>query len=649
VCGIFGITLVSGHGVARRDWQKAVERLFELSESRGKEAAGIAVTNADRIVIHKDSVSASEMLRTDEYHRAMDRALDGQFDGTGNSLAAIGHARLVTNGLQGIDANNQPVRRDDAVIVHNGIVVNVAEIWDRNPDLTPNADVDTEVIAALIEKDRAAGQSPVEAVRRVFSEIYGETSIALFLRDIDAMLLATNTGSLYMAVRPDGKAAFFASEELICERLLEGPMALPGYAGATIRHVPPGHGLLVGLNDLSLTPFSLDGETPTPSLVPGLAAQRTIEDKSERLEEARRNMRRCSKCLLPETMPFIEYDADGVCNFCHTYQPWERKPEAELHALLDRHRSRDGSPDCVMAFSGGRDSSYGLHLLKEKFGMTPITFSYDWGMVTDLARRNQARMCGKLGVEHLWVSADIKEKRAHIRRNVLAWLKKPDLGMIPLFMAGDKEVLMHANRIMRETRIPMMAFCTNRYEKTEFKTGFLGIRSASATIHKPASLSVFDKAGMAARYGARFLSNPAYLNRSLLDTAKAFVSYYVIEQDYFSMFDYVHWDEDEINETLIGEYDWETAPDTDTTWRIGDGTAPFYNYIYYMVAGFTEADTFRSAQIREGVMSREQGLALIEKENQPRWESIREYTQMINIDFDETVRIIDRIPKLYAD
>ena len=50
------------------------------------------------------------------------------------------------------------------------------------------------------------------------------------------------------------------------------------------------------------------------------------------------------------------------------------------------------------------------------------------------------------------------------------------------------------------------------------------------------------------------------------------------------------WDENEINKTLINDYEWELAPDTTTTWRIGDGTAAFYNYVYKL-AGFTEHDT----------------------------------------------------------
>ncbi len=83
--------------------------------------------------------------------------------------------------------------------------------------------------------------------------------------------------------------------------------------------------------------------------------------------------------------------------------------------------------------------------------MNPVAFTYDWGMVTDLARRNQARVCGKLGVEHIIRSADITAKRRYVRKNVEAWLKKPELGMVTLFMAGDKEFYAHARQLRKET------------------------------------------------------------------------------------------------------------------------------------------------------------------------------------------------------
>ena len=63
--------------------------------------------------------------------------------------------------------------------------------------------------------------------------------------------------------------------------------------------------------------------------------------------------------------PFIEFDSAGVCNCCRTHVPHELKGRDALERALAPYRSRDGSPDCIIAFSGGRDSSYGLHLLKK--------------------------------------------------------------------------------------------------------------------------------------------------------------------------------------------------------------------------------------------------------------------------------------------
>ena len=117
------------------------------------------------------------------------------------------------------------------------------------------------------------------------------------------------------------------------------------------------------------------------------------------------------------------------------------------------------------------------------------------------------------------------------------------------------------------------------------------------------------------------LSPPGYFNQSLWDTLSGeFYRSFTNKRDYYHIFDFWRWDEEEINNTLLNEYDWEKAPDTSTTWRIGDGTAALYNYIYYTVAGFTEHDTFRSNQIREGDISRDKALELVLDENRPRYQ-----------------------------
>ena len=87
--------------------------------------------------------------------------------------------------------------------------------------------------------------------------------------------------------------------------------------------------------------------------------------------------------------------------------------------------------------------------------------------------------------------------------------------------------------------------------------------------------------------------------------------------------------------------------DTPTTWRIGDATAAFYNYVYYTVAGFTEHDTFRSNQIREGDITREEALELIREENKPRYPNIKWYLDVLGIDFGQAIRTVNNIHKLY--
>jgi len=143
------------------------------------------------------------------------------------------------------------------------------------------------------------------------------------------------------------------------------------------------------------------------------------------------------------------------------------------------------------------------------------------------------------------------------------------------------------------------------------------------------------------------LQNPDYFNSSLWDTLSGeYYRSFAKKKDYFHIFDYWCWDERTVDETLK-QYDWETAPDTNTTWRIGDGTAALCNYIYYTVAGFTEHDTFRSNQIREGQITRAEALKLVEDENRPRYENIRWYLDTLNMDFSEVITVINSIPKLY--
>lgn len=647
MCGIFGIALAETSIICKTTFKKTITNLFKISESRGKEASGLAILNKNEIHIYKDSLSASKLIGEKSFKQVIDDVVVNNNHIIQNlPIAAIGQSRLVTNGFQGLDKNNQPLNKNGIVGVHNGIVVNVNKLWGKYSELNRETEVDTEIILALISKRLDSGKSLPTAISEMFSNIVGETSIALVFEKFDTLALATNTGSIYYALDPNKKILIFASEEIMLKKMKKNHGWI---IENRIFKVAAGNTLLINLNSLTLTAYSMQIE-------PGFATKyddslvvpkRTISDKNQKNDVLLSNIRRCTKCILPDTVPFIQFNSDGICNFCLSYKKHELGTKNEVESLFDKYRKNNGKHDCIVAFSGGRDSSYGLHCLKKEYGMNPIAFSYDWGMITDLARRNQARMCGKLGIEHIWISANIKAKRENIKANINAWMKQPRLGMIPLLMAGDKQFFYYANKLMKQLNIKLMILCENALEKTTFKTGFAGVSPMHG--EKSVSRQTFGrKLNLAYYYVSQFLRNPSYLNKSIVDTIFAYCSYYFLKHDYLKLYDYKKWDESEINRVLIKEYDWETAADTHSTWRIGDGTAPLYNYIYFNVAGFTEFDTFRSNQIREGILTREEALNFVLEENKPRYEAIREYTQLVGVDFNQLMRVVHSIPKLYT-
>lgn len=648
MCGIFG--LIAGKDADRGSAgvRDLLTRLFLLSESRGREAAGLALLPPPRrapapaqgsepLRIHKEARSARRMLRSRAYRDFLRETLPS--GGEVRGLLAAGHSRLVTNGSQLRPENNQPCAASGLAMVHNGIIVNDTELWRRYPELVREGEVDTEVLLKLIARFLAEGMGRFAAVATAFSHIQGSASIALLDGAAGELILATNTGSLY--TRLAGGIMAFASEAGILEKAL-------GVSGST--QVPPGFGLGFSADELAGRRFALGPPPPPRRSAPAagpdglLRIARPAAPQADWEPPPDPGLRRCARCILPETMPFVDFDERGVCRYCRTYV--RRIPEGPqaLEQALSRHRSGNGRPDCILAFSGGRDSSYGLHLLKRELGMHPVAFSYDWGIVTDLARRNQARLSGQLGVEHILVSADIGRKRGNIRRNVDAWLRRPRLGMIPLFMAGDKQFFWHANRLKRETGIRLVVYCENPLEITHFKTGFLGSKERGGRAY---DMPLLGRFGLGLAYAREFLANPAYLNRSLWDSALAYASAYFIEHEYLYLFRYLPWEEESLNRTLLDGYGWETSPDTPSTWRIGDGSAAFYNYIYLTVAGFTEFDAFRSNQIREGLLDRDEALRRVREENRPRWASMREYADIVGFDLPRAVRVIRAMPRIH--
>jgi hypothetical protein len=230
--------------------------------------------------------------------------------------------------------------------------------------------------------------------------------------------------------------------------------------------------------------------------------------------------------------------------------------------------------------------------------------------------------------------------------NLKAWLKSPHLGMLNILMAGDKHFFKYINTVKKQTGIDLNLWGFNPLEVTHFKSGFLGIEPNFEENNVYMRNARKQFAYQYLRFKA-MLQSPSYFNSSIWDTLSGeYYRSFSEKGDYYHIFNYWQWDEKIVDDTLK-QYDWELAADTTTTWRIGDGTAGFYNYIYYSIAGFTEHDTLRSNQIREGQMTREEALVKVQDENRPRYENIRWYLDAIGMDFIEVISAVNKIPRIY--
>lgn len=634
MCGIFGVIAQPNSDVDALS--AAITRLFLLSQSRGSEASGFAYTNGHEVIAHRSPESAGKLIKEQEFRHAIGKLRESSL-----GFVFMGHSRLATNGSQYNDANNQPVITMATIMVHNGIIVNAADLWKKYFSKEAMPELDTLAAALLLEK--FTKNSIHRGLIRLYNEMVGEASVALISRDSPHVFLATNTGSVYHASLKNG-TVLFSSERYITQKALQTlgedvpiTQLRPGEIKKLRIPCPP--------KRYAVRKTQVGHFTHITDLFQNSLAKLKVHEPDYKTIG---KISRCTKCILPVTMPLISFDEDGVCNFCQTYVPQRPRGQGALESLVAPFRSKNGQPDCIVALSGGRDSSYGLHYAKKVLGLNPIAYTYDWGMVTDVARRNQSRMVSKLGVEHIWVSAKIDYKRRNIRKNVEAWLTKPDIAMVPLFMAGDKQAEFYVEELKRKTGIKLVIYCRgNQLEDERFKFGYYGIFDGTpgGVIH---NLSWGGKMTMAAYFARSCISNPRYINSSLFDTAFAYASSYLMpHRDFLYLWHYIPWEEKHLIQTLKTKYDWESPTDTIATWRIDDGTPPFYNYIYYHTQGFTEHDGLRSNQVREGHITRKEALRLATEENKPRYESLKWYFDMIGINGDNALKLIKHIPTQY--
>ncbi len=114
----------------------------------------------------------------------------------------------------------------------------------------------------------------------------------------------------------------------------------------------------------------------------------------------------CTRCILPETFPGISFDEQGVCKYCRQEEKKvihldEKKEEYrnKLHVLINSTRNKAPVYDVILAYSGGKDSSYTLKLLREKYDLRILAITLDNHFVSPAAFENIKSVTDHLGVD----------------------------------------------------------------------------------------------------------------------------------------------------------------------------------------------------------------------------------------------------------
>lgn len=248
-------------------------------------------------------------------------------------------------------------------------------------------------------------------------------------------------------------------------------------------------------------------------------------------------VKRCNRCIQTASYPGIEFDSDGVCTICRALErraaAQKKRNEADFLRILDKARKRNPKYNALVGISGGKDSSYVLHLMVKRYKANVLAFTHDNGFYADEARQNVDTMVKALGVDHRYVGTD----KQLLRRIYQALLKNR---CADLCLGCPTGGIAAANALAVQHHIPMVVW------------GF-----------SPQTEPIFPLE-LTATYDYRYLVNAVrpYVKRSELTSFRhaglpwLFYTMFVRRLRYVFLPEYVDWNEEEIREVLSGEYGW---------------------------------------------------------------------------------------------
>lgn len=359
----------------------------------------------------------------------------------------------------------------------------------------------------------------------------------------------------------------------------------------------------------------------------------------------------CKKCVMSNQRPTssiefkhtkdskkatMNFDKDGVCDACRVAEEKEKinwgMREEELIKLLDKHRRSDGSYDCLVPGSGGKDSAYQAHILKYKYNMNPLTVTWPPILYTDYGLKNWRN----------WLDSGFDNVSFYRNGKVMKLLTKLSIENLlhpfQTFILGQKNL---APKIAAKYGISLIFYGENEAEYGNP----LADNSTSLRDKSYFSFENLDEvflAGVSIRdliekYKVRLSDLMAYLPPKIEELEQS-----NIEVHYLGY--YLKWTPQEIYYYAVENTGFKARPfRTQGTFSkysgIDDKIDDLHFYTTFIKFGIGRATYDAAQEIRNKHLTREEGVALVNRfdgEFPDRYfNDIMEYIDMTNTDFHE--------------
>jgi hypothetical protein len=343
----------------------------------------------------------------------------------------------------------------------------------------------------------------------------------------------------------------------------------------------------------------------------------------------------CKKCILPENYSGISFDNDGVCSYCNNYNPIEYLGENKLKIDIDRilkDSKKQSKYDCVVAFSGGRDSTYLLWYVVNILKLNPLAIFSNSKLIPEQTLHNIKNTSNLLGVDLL--VKDHEHLRNCIKHYLNSWVKYPTPATLITLCTGCR---FGTNYLIDEE-------ATNRNISiifdggTPFENGY----------YKKNLISIngFSKISFPLGYLKQVIKNPALIsNISCLTTIAK--EYYIKtrSKDYIQgkpfrlrpFINYIRWEKDKIEDIIKNVLDWKRHPGLTSAFRSDCEIGIIRQFFYNKILGYNDKDDHLSSLIRDNQISRADALFQIKSEKETKNEILIEIFKDFDIDFNEYI------------